>query len=130
MSLAERYKLKPEDAAQKLAAYFKSVGADMVLDMTVAEDFALIESAKEFVERYKTAKEGSKNQLPMLASSCPGKNPHIIPYLIVQFDYYIELSVRMGLLCRKNTRKLHSSIHQCHKVTTTNYGIFDKISSS
>ena len=48
------------------------MGADMVLDMTVAEDFSLIESAKEFVERYKASKEGSKNQLPMLASSCPG----------------------------------------------------------
>lgn len=51
----------------KLAGYFKSIGADMILDMTVAEDFSLIESAKEFVEKFK-----SNNQLPMLASSCPG----------------------------------------------------------
>ncbi|XP_014233180.1 probable cytosolic Fe-S cluster assembly factor AAEL012261 [Trichogramma pretiosum] len=72
LSLAERYKLSPDETALKLSGYFKSMGADVVLDMTVAEDFSLIESAKEFVERYKASKEGSKNQLPMLASSCPG----------------------------------------------------------
>lgn len=72
LSLAERYNLTPEETTLKLAGYFKSIGADMVLDMTVAEDFSLIESAKEFVERYKASKEGSKNQMPMLASSCPG----------------------------------------------------------
>lgn len=44
----------------------------MVLDMTVADDFALLESAKEFIERYKAAKKGAKGQLPMLSSSCPG----------------------------------------------------------
>ena len=73
LSLAERYKLTPEETALKLSGYFKSMGADMVLDMTVAEDLSLVESAKEFVERYKAAKEGSKTQLPMLASSCPGR---------------------------------------------------------
>lgn len=40
--------------------------------MTVADDFALLESAKEFIERYKAAKKGAKGQLPMLSSSCPG----------------------------------------------------------
>lgn len=73
LSLAERYSLTPDETVLKLAGYFKSMGADMVLDMTVAEDLSLIESAKEFVERYKAAKEDSKNQLPMLASSCPGE---------------------------------------------------------
>jgi len=41
--------------------------------MTMADDFALIETAKEFIKRYKASKEGIKNQLPMLSSSCPGK---------------------------------------------------------
>ncbi|XP_033221424.1 probable cytosolic Fe-S cluster assembly factor GL21135 isoform X2 [Belonocnema kinseyi] len=44
----------------------------MVLDMTVADDLALIESAKEFVERYRSFQEDDQNQLPMLSSSCPG----------------------------------------------------------
>lgn len=72
LSVAERYNLSPEEALYKLAGYFYSLGADTVLDMTVADDFALLESAKEFVERYKAAKSGLKNQLPMLSSSCPG----------------------------------------------------------
>lgn len=78
LSIAERYKLKPEQALNKLAGYFYQLGADTVLDMTVADDFALLESAKEFVERYKTTKQGMKNQLPMLSSSCPGNICNII----------------------------------------------------
>ncbi|XP_076281787.1 putative cytosolic Fe-S cluster assembly factor GJ13047 isoform X1 [Lasioglossum baleicum] len=72
LSIAERYNLKPEEAVHKLAGYFYELGADSVLDMTAADDFALLESAKEFIERYKAAKEGAKDQLPMLSSSCPG----------------------------------------------------------
>lgn len=73
LSLAQRYELTPEQALCKLAGFFYRLGADAVLDMTVADDFVLLEAAKEFVERYKASKEGTKNQLPMLSSSCPGK---------------------------------------------------------
>lgn len=50
------------------------LGADLVLDMTVADDFALLESQREFVERYRAAEEAANTSksLPMLASSCPG----------------------------------------------------------
>jgi iron only hydrogenase large subunit-like protein len=50
------------------------LGADLVLDMMIADDFALLESQQEFVERYRAAEEGGNNNksLPMLASSCPG----------------------------------------------------------
>ncbi|XP_043282277.1 probable cytosolic Fe-S cluster assembly factor AAEL012261 [Venturia canescens] len=91
ISLAARYELEPQEAIHRLAGYFRSLGADMVLEMAVAEDFALLESAKEFVERYKSAKEGLPKQLPMLASSCPGwvcyaEKTHgnvVIPYISV-----------------------------------------------
>ncbi|XP_015440008.1 PREDICTED: probable cytosolic Fe-S cluster assembly factor GJ13047 [Dufourea novaeangliae] len=91
LSIAERYDLNPEEALRKLAGYFYQLGADAVLDMTVADDFALLESAKEFVERYKTAKSGVKTQLPMLSSSCPGwvcyaEKTHgnfILPYISI-----------------------------------------------
>lgn len=91
LSMAQRYELKPEQALHKLAGYFYKLGADVVLDMTIADDFALLESAKEFVERYKAAKEGKEKQLPMLASSCPGwvcyaEKTHgnfILPYISV-----------------------------------------------
>lgn len=56
-----------------IPGFLKSLGADMVLDMQIADDLALLESQKEFIERYKSHKENSKNKhLPMLASSCPG----------------------------------------------------------
>ncbi|XP_049866783.1 probable cytosolic Fe-S cluster assembly factor GL21135 [Pectinophora gossypiella] len=73
LSLAARYKLTPEDATRKLAGYFKSLGADLVLDMTVAEDLSLLEAQQEFLQRYQDqqADPGAKH-LPMLASSCPG----------------------------------------------------------
>lgn len=72
LSIAEHYNLNSEQALNKLAGYFYQLGADIVLDMTVADDFALLESAKEFIQRYRANKNGAKNQLPMLSSSCPG----------------------------------------------------------
>lgn len=54
--------------------YFKKLGADLVLDLKLAEDLALIESQNEFMERYKSSKTSNIQKiLPMLASSCPGK---------------------------------------------------------
>lgn len=52
--------------------FLKKMGADMIVNMQVAEDFALLESQKEFVERFKSHNPTNKS-LPMLASSCPGK---------------------------------------------------------
>ncbi|XP_059061750.1 probable cytosolic Fe-S cluster assembly factor GL21135 [Achroia grisella] len=73
LSLAARYKLTPEDATKKLAGYFKSLGADLVLDMTVAEDLSLLEAQQEFLQRYQNQQnEPTAKNLPMLASSCPG----------------------------------------------------------
>jgi len=49
------------------------LGADLVLDIKLAEDLALLESQNEFIERYKSAKTSKVQKiLPMLASSCPG----------------------------------------------------------
>ncbi|PSN44495.1 putative cytosolic Fe-S cluster assembly factor [Blattella germanica] len=74
LSLAVRYNLSADEAAQKLSGYFRTLGADVVMDMTVADDFALLESQKEFIERYRAAEGGGdkSKSLPMLASSCPG----------------------------------------------------------
>lgn len=68
------YNLTPNDCAAKLVQYFKNLGADMVVDMSIAEHFALLESKREFVKRFRaTESDGAKNVVPMLASSCPGK---------------------------------------------------------
>lgn len=62
-----------ECAASKLCGYFKKLGADLVFDIKLAEDLALLESQNEFLERYKSAKASNIQKiLPMLASSCPG----------------------------------------------------------
>ncbi|XP_076265525.1 putative cytosolic Fe-S cluster assembly factor AGAP009023 [Rhynchophorus ferrugineus] len=90
LSLAYKYNLTPNNCAAKLATYFKMLGADMVVDMKIAEDFALIEAEKEFIRRYRaTESDGVKNQIPMLASSCPGwvcyaektHGSYILPYI-------------------------------------------------
>ncbi|KAK5645559.1 hypothetical protein RI129_006859 [Pyrocoelia pectoralis] len=92
LSLAVRYDMTPEETGSRLAGYFKHLGADMIVDMTVAENFALLESQKEFVHRYlSSTKDNVKNVLPMLASSCPGwvcyaEKTHgnfILPYISV-----------------------------------------------
>ncbi|KAJ2952494.1 hypothetical protein O0L34_g6812 [Tuta absoluta] len=73
LSLAARYKLTPDEATKKLAGYLKSLGADLVLDMTVAEDLSLLEAQQEFLRRYQEQQaDPSGRHLPMLASSCPG----------------------------------------------------------
>ncbi|XP_026277190.1 probable cytosolic Fe-S cluster assembly factor GI11683 [Frankliniella occidentalis] len=72
LSLAVRYELEPQDAFRRLSGYFKSVGADIVLDMTLSEDLSLLECENEFMERFRSKSDGSKPHLPMLTSSCPG----------------------------------------------------------
>ncbi|XP_053958434.1 probable cytosolic Fe-S cluster assembly factor GJ13047 [Anastrepha ludens] len=75
ISLAHRYDLKPEEAAKHLSGYFRSLGADYVLNTKVADDLALLECRNEFVERFREATSGdaaTTPSLPMLSSSCPG----------------------------------------------------------
>ncbi|XP_026468749.1 probable cytosolic Fe-S cluster assembly factor AAEL012261 [Ctenocephalides felis] len=67
VSLSIKYGLSVQDTAEKVSGYFKSLGADLVIDMKIADDISLVENATEFIERYH-----SKQNLPMLASACPG----------------------------------------------------------
>lgn len=71
LSLTNKYKLPVNDAAEYLTGYFKELGADLVLNTKIADDFALLESRNEFVERYNNSNL-TKDSLPMLSSSCPG----------------------------------------------------------
>jgi iron only hydrogenase large subunit-like protein len=47
-------------------------GVHYVLDTTFARGFSLIESCREFVNRYKES-EVTPAAFPMLASACPGE---------------------------------------------------------
>ncbi|XP_044754065.1 probable cytosolic Fe-S cluster assembly factor AGAP009023 [Coccinella septempunctata] len=90
LSLAVRYNITPNECASKLSTYFKRLGADMVVDMFIAEELALLENQFEFIERYRASMDdGKTNALPMLASSCPGwvcyaektHGSYILPYI-------------------------------------------------
>ncbi|KAI9352785.1 iron hydrogenase [Obelidium mucronatum] len=72
-SFAAKYNLSPLSVHRKLYGFFKTLGCDHVVDASFARDFALIESAREFVHRFKSV-NGVPGQgvLPMLASACPG----------------------------------------------------------
>lgn len=90
LSLAIRYDLPPNECAARLAGYFKYLGADMVVDMSICDDIALLENQREFVRRFRSKEsDGIKNVIPMLASSCPGwvcyaektHGSYILPYI-------------------------------------------------
>ncbi|XP_061181017.1 cytosolic Fe-S cluster assembly factor narfl-like [Saccostrea echinata] len=87
-SLATKYQLSSEVAHQKLTGFFKKLGVHHVFDTTFSRNFSLLESCREFIQRYYEA-ETNKTSLPMLASACPGwicyaektHGSYILPYI-------------------------------------------------
>ena len=87
-SLAAKYKLSVPEAAGRLTGFFKRLGVHSVFDTTFSRNFSLLESCREFVQRYKES-ETNKTALPMLASACPGwicyaektHGSYILPYI-------------------------------------------------
>ncbi|KAA8581087.1 hypothetical protein FQN60_002668 [Etheostoma spectabile] len=59
------------EAAHKLCAFLKSLGVQHVFDTTLAAGFSILESQKEFVQRFRRRHHDS-HALPMFTSSCPG----------------------------------------------------------
>jgi iron only hydrogenase large subunit-like protein len=100
VSLAAVYKLHPAECVAKITAVLKNQGVTAVFDINWARDVSLLESAAEFMDRYKqknsfsssggdtsngavemaidnttnenTVSPLSPSPLPMLASACPG----------------------------------------------------------
>lgn len=87
-SLAVKYGLSILETARKLTGFFKSLGAHYVFDTTFSRDLALIETANEFMKRFRN-KDIQPNSLPMFTSSCPGwicyaektHGDYILPYI-------------------------------------------------
>ncbi|KAJ3356281.1 High affinity Ca2+/Mn2+ P-type ATPase-like protein [Entophlyctis luteolus] len=94
-SFAAKYNLTPLSVHKRLVSFFVGIlGCDYVVDASFARDFSLIESAREFVRRYRAVASSSNSfasstmadtlgtateernpverVLPMLASACPG----------------------------------------------------------
>jgi len=72
-SLAAHYSLTSMQAFAALTLAFGRLGCGHVLDCGLGSDISLLESAAEFVDRFRAAREGGRaGQLPLLSSSCPG----------------------------------------------------------
>ena len=65
-SIAAKHNLEVQSAAEKIASFFHSLGVDYIFDISLARHFSLIESQKEFLDKF------NKNQFPVLCSVCPG----------------------------------------------------------
>ncbi|KAL7989396.1 hypothetical protein Chor_012062 [Crotalus horridus] len=68
---AAKFNLSVTEAARRLCGFLKSLGVHYVFDTTIAADFSLLESQKEFVQRYRQQNQ-EEHVLPMLSSACPG----------------------------------------------------------
>ncbi|EGC38890.1 hypothetical protein DICPUDRAFT_27887 [Dictyostelium purpureum] len=87
-SLAAYYKISTLQVIKKLKTFFKSLNIDYLFDSSFSRDFSLLESAAEFVARYKK-QLGEDQPLPMLSSACPGwicyaektHGDYILPYI-------------------------------------------------
>ncbi|XP_036621711.1 nuclear prelamin A recognition factor [Trichosurus vulpecula] len=68
---AAKFNLSVTAASKRLCGFLKSLGVHYVFDSTIAVDFSILESQKEFIHRYRQQKQ-EEHSLPMLASACPG----------------------------------------------------------
>ncbi|XP_047232131.1 nuclear prelamin A recognition factor [Girardinichthys multiradiatus] len=68
---AVQFGLDITEAAHKLCSFLKSLGVKFVFDTTVAAGFSILETQKEFIQRYRRRHHDS-HALPMFTSSCPG----------------------------------------------------------
>ncbi|XP_041818479.1 nuclear prelamin A recognition factor isoform X3 [Chelmon rostratus] len=68
---AVKFGLDVTEAAHNLCGFLKSLGVQYVFDTTLAAGFSILESQKEFIQRYRRRHHDS-HALPMFTSSCPG----------------------------------------------------------
>ncbi|XP_060620537.2 nuclear prelamin A recognition factor [Anolis sagrei] len=68
---AAKFNLCVTEAAKRLCGFLKCLGVHYVFDTTIAADFSILESQKEFVQRYRHQNQ-EEHALPMFASACPG----------------------------------------------------------
>jgi iron only hydrogenase large subunit-like protein len=120
-SLAAKYGIGLKTFTRKLCGYFKhKLSAEFVFDTTFSREFSLLESQREFVERYKQQKQHDKQsdestamsaaKLPILSSACPGwicyaEKTHgsfILPYISsVKSPQQVMGTLIKEYLCKK-----------------------------
>jgi iron only hydrogenase large subunit-like protein len=78
-SLAAKFNLTPLQAVRRITYALNQLGVHHILDTSFSRDISLLESAREFTERFRrwTNEQGApvseQHGMPMLASACPGK---------------------------------------------------------
>ncbi|XP_065109016.1 cytosolic Fe-S cluster assembly factor narfl isoform X2 [Paramisgurnus dabryanus] len=70
-SLAAHFGLSSGEVARRLTSFLKNLGVHNVFDTGFSRSFSLLESQREFLERFRR-KDVDKKALPMLVSACPG----------------------------------------------------------
>ncbi|KAJ0001427.1 hypothetical protein NQD34_006447 [Periophthalmus magnuspinnatus] len=70
-SLAAHYGLSSSETGRRLTTFLKNLGVHHVFDTSFSRTFSLLESEKEFLERFQRKEQDCK-ALPMLTSACPG----------------------------------------------------------
>ncbi|KAL0984061.1 hypothetical protein UPYG_G00136570 [Umbra pygmaea] len=68
---AVKFGLDIPEAAHKLCGFLKRIGVQYVFDTTLAAGFSILESQREFVQRFRR-RHHDNQALPMFTSSCPG----------------------------------------------------------
>ncbi|CAB1338168.1 unnamed protein product [Coregonus sp. 'balchen'] len=68
---AVKFGLDIPEATRKLCGFLKSLGVQYVFDTTLAAGFSILESQRDFVQRY-SRRHHDSHALPMFTSSCPG----------------------------------------------------------
>lgn len=73
--------------------WFSPAGVQYVFDTTLAAGFSILESQKEFIQRYRRRHHDS-HALPMFTSSCPGKTtflltPSLPPHSPLPLHFFI-----------------------------------------
>ena len=62
--------LSVQSTADRLARFLRSLGADLVLDLKLAEDWSILELQRELLARHR-AQEAARSRT-LLSSLCPG----------------------------------------------------------
>ncbi|KAG0361045.1 cytosolic Fe-S cluster assembly factor NARFL-like protein [Gamsiella multidivaricata] len=70
-SFAAKYNQTPLQVARKLTWFFKNLGVHSVFDTSFSRDLSLLETGREFVERYKKAIEKGVIKAPNMDGSAP-----------------------------------------------------------
>ena len=57
---------------EKIVTFLKNLGADLVLDLKIAEDWNILELQREFLDRKADEGVNKTKQKTVLSSLCPG----------------------------------------------------------